>query len=605
MRQLLAAALLLTAGLAQAAGGKFFSTRAGNWNDGATWGKTSPGVAGTDYPSSGDYATVVKNTTVTIPSGFSVDPASVTINSGTTLVNQGRLIISGTLTMNPGPLSMAQGGAGDTELDVYPGGTLNIASSSVVLNTASGFSINTLHFWGTSASHATISATGGWFKQGSGGGFDGVDSSWTYVDFTGLGANDTMYATSGANFRVSSCTFTDLRGTFTLPDLESTVPTDRYIEYSDFKGSRADPIIVIGGSSAKLPTGRNDFFHNTVDSDTTHTTGVNFYVEAASVTIRRNVFRNIFLSEITTPGSDGNTIDNIFISTMNVNAPQQTEWKGTSVTVRGNFFYTESDNPHNWQWDNSTRTVTYNVIEINTAYSRTDDGDVDFECPTCLISSGTIAYNIIIGKVESTEFLSMQGNASLRNFTLMHHNTMWFDGTYAVTQSCFRVGESYGGKAGMFPFIADNICVAKSSDTSAHVETDLNVGAATDKITFMDYNGTNFIAGTPYQSTKSAGTYGSHDTQANPLFVDPTRDLLSWGQSLGTDGSSSAVITKLLQMNSVGADPSYDVIPLMAYIRAGFTPQNAVYKGAGHDGSDLGAVPVQPIAAGFLLMGTP
>ena len=37
----------------------FTSVTSGNWNDGATWGKTSPGVKGTDWPgNAGDVVNI-------------------------------------------------------------------------------------------------------------------------------------------------------------------------------------------------------------------------------------------------------------------------------------------------------------------------------------------------------------------------------------------------------------------------------------------------------------------------------------------------------------------------------------------------------------------
>jgi len=95
----------------------FTSTQSGDWNDGGTWGNTSPGVAGTDYPGvDGDTATIghsvdydcgdstVDFGNVTITDGgtltFPTDSDS-TINFNTTgvlLVNSGGSLVAGTST---------------------------------------------------------------------------------------------------------------------------------------------------------------------------------------------------------------------------------------------------------------------------------------------------------------------------------------------------------------------------------------------------------------------------------------------------------------------------------------------------------------------------
>lgn len=68
----------------------FTSVQTGNWNDGGTWGNTSPGVAGTDYPGvAADTATIAASHVVTYDAGAST-------------VAYGDIVISGTLTFTVG-----------------------------------------------------------------------------------------------------------------------------------------------------------------------------------------------------------------------------------------------------------------------------------------------------------------------------------------------------------------------------------------------------------------------------------------------------------------------------------------------------------------------
>jgi hypothetical protein len=104
-----------------------------------------------------------------------------------------------------------------------------------------------------------------------------------------------------------------------------------------------------------------------------------------------------------------------------------------------------------------------------------------------------------------------------------------------------------------------------------------------------------------------ASTYGStnnrglHDIYGDPQFVDSTRTALTWYNSIfGSGGTFTTVRNELLKANntdSTGANatPTAGVTPAayVTYIRAGFTPQNAIYARAGDpaDGApDIGAV---------------
>lgn len=66
----------------------FTSTQDGNWNDGGTWGNTSPGVEGTDYPSDGD--TINIGHTVTYDRGNETDEyAAITVSTNGILICPG------------------------------------------------------------------------------------------------------------------------------------------------------------------------------------------------------------------------------------------------------------------------------------------------------------------------------------------------------------------------------------------------------------------------------------------------------------------------------------------------------------------------------------
>lgn len=89
----------------------FTSVQSGNWNDGATWGNTSPGAKGTDWPgNAGDTATIANTHVVVYNVSEANQLGAVTINAGgelTAAINQNTVLTLGnvSLTVN-GKLSL-------------------------------------------------------------------------------------------------------------------------------------------------------------------------------------------------------------------------------------------------------------------------------------------------------------------------------------------------------------------------------------------------------------------------------------------------------------------------------------------------------------------
>ncbi|MEQ9188862.1 MAG: T9SS type A sorting domain-containing protein [Cryomorphaceae bacterium] len=70
----------------------FISTQSGSWEDGATWGNTSPGQNGTDYPSNNDHVVISPNTTVLQSSAER--PGRVWISTNAELVSSNTLRVN-------------------------------------------------------------------------------------------------------------------------------------------------------------------------------------------------------------------------------------------------------------------------------------------------------------------------------------------------------------------------------------------------------------------------------------------------------------------------------------------------------------------------------
>lgn len=98
----------------------FISTQNGNWNDGGTWGNTSPGVEGTDYPSDGDDINI--GHTVTYDRGNETDE-----------YNALYILDQGTLTFPTNADSTLRMGS-IAPLRVYDGGLLEVSTESNPIN---------------------------------------------------------------------------------------------------------------------------------------------------------------------------------------------------------------------------------------------------------------------------------------------------------------------------------------------------------------------------------------------------------------------------------------------------------------------------------------
>jgi hypothetical protein len=76
---------------------------------------------------------------------------------------------------------------------------------------------------------------------------------------------------------------------------------------------------------------------------------------------------------------------------------------------------------------------------------------------------------------------------------------------------------------------------------------------------------------------------------ADPQFVDPTRNFAKWAYARAYSVSASPLQRVADGLTALQADPGR-IADLMGYVRGGFSPQNTVYRHAGHDGGDIGAI---------------
>ena len=578
-------------GTAQAT--NFRSCGSGNWNVNATW------CAGS-YPGNYDNVDIGSKTVVTIPWGYTVMPGSITFDAGTTgnhttLINQGYIVMTSSINMGTVSSNYA-------ELDMSTGSYVQMSTFNIILD-GNGTSYNWLHWYGSASNPVVINSSGGAIVKGAGGGFDNIEASFSYVNFNGMGPWQTAYLTTDMGFAMSHCSYINFNK-FTLPQQGTAASPNRYIEYTDFRSPSVGTAIEITATNQVVPTGRNEFFNNTFSSGATLTQGVAVQIDAPGVSVKNNVFNNAQIVTATTYVTSSTITNNIFLSTQQVNACGHIVVTASN-TIDSNVFYAECDNPHYWS-SIGTNTFTNNVIETNIVGTISDDGDGFMGTPTAGVSTGAVNNNLLIGKRGSSVLLSFLGGATRYDYGRMNNNTIYFDSATSTSQSCFSVGETYNGNSNMYPSLQNNLCVRSSTGTTAtatgHILRDLHPGTADQKISTAGYNASFNLGSSLYMGTSTAGSYGVHDIKnVNPKFKGAGSDLLSWDVSLGGPGTSLNVINTMLNQNGYGgaANGAYTVPALLNYLKTKYTPQAAELKGAGFDGTDIGAYPVVPAAGGF------
>lgn len=572
----------------------------GAWSTAATWtscGGGSPGIG--DTASITHAVTVSGNTTVgTSPAGGNTvvtvsGGGSLTVNSSISLTVRGGMEFSSNIfTLSAGSILEFDASNATTPLSQKYElrlGTGHNQTPQLIAN-------------GTSGSHVTIRSNSGggnaWINDGTGPWLRGAGTlDLNYVDFLRMGDSSnrairTSPSNSGDSVKILNCTFDTTGGIGGTYNLNTDLGTFR-IEDTNFTNTAAT-------EAWRL------------ENATSYTSGT------------RTVLRNVFDKHVLfyTPG--GFTIeDNYFHEALASTDGQWTTFRHNfvrltnsynEVLLRGstyrNFWYWDEPtqtNPHFTQAPLYTLTVDGDIFESDGTGAGEGDcilGDVPGAARTLTVQNCIVLPNA--NGANSGTLVSLLGNA---NVTLaMNHNT-----GLVGTQGLLAVGETYTGHAGMVTSYKSNIAY----DTSARGYHILDSGtndSVSDLITSTNanYNNAyNLLAGSNLKGYNnlefSSGSPGANDLAVNPNFVDSSRDFASWDSSLGGAGTDSNAITELRKRGLSGFNSNYTTQNLIAYVRAGFAPQNASLQNAGHDGVTIGAVEYQAASTaqkgGMILLG--
>lgn len=561
----------------------FTATSTGNWNDGATYGNTSPGVEGTDYPptAGGDTVTINGQKTVTIPASYNARATVSALNAGVTGTHT-KLIINGSLRLEGTTTTLNS----YTELNLGAGATLDLDKREITIANIA----NVWFSWqGTSGSHATVKSTtvGGIFSAVN---IAYLSNDWDYVDISDLG-NSTFGSVNGTLSNTLNYVTMNNCGDISINGGDAT--HDISITNSDFRNPNGtNKYLLVLTALADPTTGLRQIATSTFSSTNISTSQVRLY--SNNFTISNSVFEDTYIYTNAT----GQSVNNSFFHNDASSGYASFSFGGSPIfTLQDSYIYADGVNAHPLLLPAGGSTISRNVFEgLN--------GQTDFLFPGSASVTHTITNNLFLvaGSPVTNTSNANASNVSYKNNTAYVEN----NGTAGMMFYCENV--TYGTSPTIT--LASNIIVDSNTATN-----DYGVRLYTTTADQVDYSDYNIWYGYPggdvsdhyYQvaiTEKTEGTsagFGLYDKVVDPAFVVKTRTSATWGTSLEGAGTAANAITEMLKMNGYGGtfNLSYTPSNLVSYVRAGFASTNAALRGTGDpaDGSpDIGAVAVSNTA---------
>lgn len=566
----------------------YTSTAGGNYS-GAIWDIVgTPGLGDTVIVSDThdivvDVDTVVGGSPATLGQAITcIDSGSLTIGTGISLTSYGGILI------DESPFT---GNAGST-LELVAGAGVLYELESITYGAEDADFV----FNGTSENRCTVTASGAGdvrlttYMSGNNG-TDIAASIATYTDFSGLGnaTNKAIYTRRGS-LSFTNCTFDGCRS---IGNTTTYFYPESNIVFNDCNfANKADTYdLYLHNQSVAVVTGTRNIancafaggpqlFYNWGDCNID-----GCYVEAwsHSAQAREEDYLNRWQDNFINTNSD-------FLT--------------KSPTVKDNVRrFPTQDNGHGFvMQDEDIPAITFdgNIFEHGTNW-------VTDECDCILNSESMTAATTIL--VQNNIVLP---NASDRaTGVLFTDNCLYSNVTWTVDKNTFFSDNNGGGQvaahgtgsAGRIASFRSNLGWSESGPSAATLLFETGDAVpANNYITVADYNAYNYIT-TAYDVTAAGitGTAGANDTTSiDPQFVDSTRDLASWSETiLGNTGTGAQLQTAAINALKAMNNPSsgdYDALAtvsgLVTWIKVGLAPQNSALTTSGHDGGRIGAINV-------------
>jgi hypothetical protein len=567
----------------------YTSTQAGDWTNTATWGGTGPPGAN-DTASVGNAVTITTAITVGNNGGTGGTPAIEITSGGSLFVSgSGSLTISADLQFRTNNATVTFGAGTGLTLAAPASGTcaIDFRSQTGVY----------LVFNGMSGSHCTLTtnlsnsgSTNGYFTGLSFGNDFGMLTA-SYTDVSNMGTTTANewgfggYTDSGGNVNVSitHCTFTNSN---VMLRLGATNNWDGNLTFTSNIFSSSVGNAQLGGASGCLFLNMK----NAASSGTRLIQYCGFDKAVVGSTVLGFTCYDCFFN------------DGYYFSTIALQGANTLQrcllvlrYSATStITI-----------------DNSATDI-YIAASTNANYHYLNNATSSVSAPVwsgfvweCLAGTSAGGDTLLTTNCTSTCALTLQncielpGSGGLNFFNMTNltcsvlHCTL--QAGYGANNSAYT-GEAGAGTLHELTAFKSNFIYAPSSNSSnLKLYSVASTGGTEDIIapTSADYNASyncnlNTPQGGTYNYTNSGNGYGlfesavpgTHDLGSiNPMFVDSTRNIANWGLTQG-QASQSATLSYL------NSNPS-QVINMIRWVRAGFTPQNSALLNATYPGDTL------------------
>lgn len=585
----------------------FTSKANGNWSTSGQVVWNQVGV-----PGAGDTVTISHDVTVDVNTTVGNSPntggsAVVTMDTNGTTLTVGTGVtftVQGPIALNGSGYSVAS----PVVLHMNAGSTLSIKPASGQAYTITGTNNWFIDAAGSSGSHCTIktdTSSGGlacWMINAN---FRSIGPRvCTYTDFIDLGTSShwgVMNWTEDVGFSavsITNCTF--LRCSYI-----ASFPTDSGGATNNFTfTNNIFTSSVAGPNFNGITTCCATFQFSDASASGTYLIQLNSFDLntgiALAVANKLSVLDNVFGAWISWPGGT-------------------TDWTSDSHFAR-NFIYTNiepcaiygpikdcylldptSTNPHYIQTGASVVAMSYSGLIVE-SFNSGAGGAGDIITPNAAASSTTLVKDCIVlpdatGLTSGKLLSCLQGS---NNVITCEHNTYY---SKSGEHGLIGLDEAASSYAGEIASCRGNLIWSATAATGGYAVSDVGAGTpAVDAVTIAGYNGfwnpntgtclhntsTSQSGVVGYTGIKVSGSgafpnaqIGTGDLTGNPVFVDSTRNLKTWGTTQGADGTVAGAVAKLASNPALIGQATTG---LLAWVRAGFAPTNVAFQAASYPG---------------------
>lgn len=599
------------------AGASSFSVYVNNGNNG-TMRRYASGVG------SGGTVDLTSSNWLAGTNDYSTAPTAPQDAVAITIANTGKLVIGAASPTTPPTLvvrgdiySVQTAGsrtAGFYPITFNPGVTFEWDSSQASNPTSQGYIFtcskatqynNYLNFNGTSANRVTVrsNASGGNGRFALSGYLGGLQAVATYTDFLRIGTSttpclDLSLNNAGFSSSITNCTFTSYGplASFAGGIMSSTstliVNDNRFTSSLETRSFRVR-------ANNNLSSGTREIKRNYFDKIVNDSS---FAGSMGGFTVQHNIFYgDVWIDPAI----------NYALFDSNVVRKTPSTWSSYNYPgdISNTFFLADGDfyNPHFFGVSAARDSTFDGLILQATGSTTTTDGDG--VCGT--LSSASPRAHIL----KNTLVLPRSGDGLQASCTLATINVANGNQRFADIQHCTCMGSSadeHGVQSNeSVPASAASFALYRSNiywDTSArgnHFNTKkggqnppnddiLTASGATNNCAWNATTYSNVGKGSngTYYSvpTTSGQVPGTGDVNVDPTFIDTTRNFEKFATTFGDAASVANTLARLQ------ADPATQIPALLAYVRGGFAPTNALLATAGHDGTTIGAVAYVSVA---------